>query len=113
MDKFTYYTPQFSPSLQSRRESEYWGTGISTNNRIEPPSRSLACHTLPHTEMSSPSLPSPSARFSAELEFVQCLASPEYLNFLAQARLLEDPAFMNFLQYLTYWKQPQYARFIT
>jgi SOH1 len=116
-----------------------------------------------------PELPTASAadreRFEVELEFVQCLASPEYLHcastcgrslllhchfmhhnillsfvkvwlpmcahsvskvlisgifvimlhcsaVLAQQRYFDDPAFMNFLQYLTYWRQPQYAKFI-
>ncbi|KAL4519353.1 hypothetical protein Ndes2526A_g00442 [Nannochloris sp. 'desiccata'] len=54
----------------------------------------------------------PRQRFQLELEFVQCLASPHYLNFLAQSRYLDDPAFLAFLEYLKYWKQPEYARFI-
>mmetsp|Transcript_47667 Transcript_47667/g.91002 ORF Transcript_47667/g.91002 Transcript_47667/m.91002 type:complete len:186 (-) Transcript_47667:254-811(-) len=51
-------------------------------------------------------------RFLLELEFVQCLANPHYINHLAQTRLLEDPAFVNYLKYLEYWRQPQYAKFI-
>ncbi|KAG5183544.1 SOH1-domain-containing protein [Tribonema minus] len=51
-------------------------------------------------------------RFEVELEFVQCLASPEYLHFLAQQRYFDDPAFMAFLQYLTYWRRPQYAKYL-
>ncbi|PRP77588.1 aldehyde oxidase and xanthine dehydrogenase [Planoprotostelium fungivorum] len=51
-------------------------------------------------------------QFSIELEFVQCLANPEYLKYLAQSRYLQDKAFVNYLEYLQYWKQPQYAKFI-
>lgn len=51
-------------------------------------------------------------RFQMELEFVQLLSNPSYLNYLAQYQYFEDPAFVRFLQYLQYWKQPEYARFI-
>ncbi|XP_064459034.1 mediator of RNA polymerase II transcription subunit 31-like [Ornithodoros turicata] len=51
-------------------------------------------------------------RFQIELEFVQCLANPEYLNFLAQRGYLKDKAFVNYLNYLQYWKKPDYARFL-
>lgn len=51
-------------------------------------------------------------RFLLELEFVQCLSSPQYLNWLSQNRFFEDQAFINYLAYLKYWKQPEYARFI-
>eukprot|EP01116_Phalansterium_solitarium_P000351 TRINITY_DN10223_c0_g1_i2.p1 TRINITY_DN10223_c0_g1~~TRINITY_DN10223_c0_g1_i2.p1 ORF type:complete len:128 (-),score=26.12 TRINITY_DN10223_c0_g1_i2:185-568(-) len=51
-------------------------------------------------------------RFLIELEFVQCLASPRYLNFLAQRKYFDDAAFVSYLKYLLYWKQPAYARFI-
>lgn len=51
-------------------------------------------------------------RFQIELEFVQCLANPNYLNFLAQRGYFKDPAFVNYLKYLEYWKQPEYAKFL-
>jgi len=51
-------------------------------------------------------------RFQIELEFVQCLANPNYLNFLAQRGYLKEPAFINYLKYLEYWKQPEYAKFL-
>ncbi|WIA10931.1 hypothetical protein OEZ85_011096 [Tetradesmus obliquus] len=53
-----------------------------------------------------------SARFVLELEFIQCLANPHYLNWLAQNKYLEDKAFLNYLKYLEYWRQPQYASYI-
>jgi mediator of RNA polymerase II transcription subunit 31 len=52
-------------------------------------------------------------RFELELEFVECLANPEYLNWLAQTQLFNDPDFIKFLNYLKYWQQPEYSHFIT
>ncbi|XP_063299940.1 mediator of RNA polymerase II transcription subunit 31 [Pelobates fuscus] len=51
-------------------------------------------------------------RFQLELEFVQCLANPNYLNFLAQRGYFKDKAFVNYLKYLLYWKDPEYAKFL-
>jgi len=52
------------------------------------------------------------ARFELELEFVQSLANPFYLQSLAQQNIFEQPAFIKFLEYLMYWKEKDYARFI-
>lgn len=57
---------------------------------------------------SHPTVPSASSemdektklRFQVELEFVQCLGNPNYLNFLAQRGYFKDPAFVNYLAYL-------------
>lgn len=51
-------------------------------------------------------------RFELELEFVQSLANPFYLQTLGQQRILDDPAFINYLAYLKYWSEKEYARFI-
>jgi len=51
-------------------------------------------------------------RFEVELEFVQCLCNPNYLNFLAQRGFFDDSAFVNYLKYLLYWKSPEYAKFL-
>ncbi|KAF3044179.1 hypothetical protein E8E11_003682 [Didymella keratinophila] len=51
-------------------------------------------------------------RFELELEFVQCLANPEYLNFLASQKMYEKPEFVAYLGYLQYFKEPQYAKFL-
>ena len=51
-------------------------------------------------------------RFEVELEFVQCLANPKYLEFLAQRRVFHEQEFVNYLRYLLYWKQPEYSKFI-
>ena len=62
----------------------------------------------------------PDNRFELELEFVQALASPAYLHFLATQRsedthgpLLQDPALQEFFRYLrATWSQPEYVRFL-
>ena len=51
-------------------------------------------------------------RFQVELEFVQCLGNPNYLNFLAQRGYFKDPAFINYLKYLQYWSKPDYVKFL-
>lgn len=76
-------------------------------------------------------------RFQSELEFVQCLANPNYLNcewqrggggatsnwsqwslpvclcaVLAQRGVLRERTFINYLKYLLYWKEPEYAKFL-
>ncbi|XP_064612935.1 mediator of RNA polymerase II transcription subunit 31-like [Liolophura sinensis] len=51
-------------------------------------------------------------RFEIELEFVQCLANPNYLTFLAQRGYFKDQCFINYLKYLLYWKDPRYSRFL-
>ncbi|KAH8080842.1 mediator of RNA polymerase II transcription subunit 31 [Filobasidium floriforme] len=51
-------------------------------------------------------------RFEVELEFLQCLASPNYLYELASKGYLDDPKFINYLDYLSYWRRPDYAQFI-
>jgi mediator of RNA polymerase II transcription subunit 31 len=51
-------------------------------------------------------------RFLVELEFVQCLANPHYLRWLATEGYLRDEKFIRYLEYLQYWKKPEYAKFI-
>jgi len=51
-------------------------------------------------------------RFQIELEFVQCLANPNYLNFLAQRGVFKETTFVNYLKYLSYWKEPDYAKYL-
>ncbi|RDL41079.1 uncharacterized protein BP5553_01058 [Venustampulla echinocandica] len=52
-------------------------------------------------------------RFEIELEFVQSLASPLYLNHLASLKYLESPPFIAYLSYLQYWAQPAYTKYLT
>eukprot|EP00924_Labyrinthula_sp_SR-Ha-C_P013621 maker-scaffold_5-snap-gene-8.12-mRNA-1 protein AED:0.02 eAED:0.02 QI:99/1/1/1/0/0/2/287/129 len=51
-------------------------------------------------------------RFDTELEFVQTLANPDYLNFLAQNLFFEDETFLNYIKYLQYWRDPKYSKYI-
>ncbi|CAG9460932.1 unnamed protein product [Pedinophyceae sp. YPF-701] len=51
-------------------------------------------------------------RFTAELEFVQCLGNPQYLQWLAMTKRLSDPAMVAYLDYLQYWHRPEYARML-
>eukprot|EP00271_Cylindrocystis_brebissonii_P019044 TRINITY_DN5617_c0_g2_i1.p1 TRINITY_DN5617_c0_g2~~TRINITY_DN5617_c0_g2_i1.p1 ORF type:complete len:225 (-),score=42.78 TRINITY_DN5617_c0_g2_i1:614-1288(-) len=51
-------------------------------------------------------------RLLLELEFVQLLANPTYIHYLAQNRYFEDQSFVNYLSYLQYWQQPEYAKLI-
>ncbi|KAL1600781.1 Mediator of RNA polymerase II transcription subunit 31 [Paraconiothyrium brasiliense] len=52
------------------------------------------------------------SRFELELEFVQCLANPAYLNYLAQQKILDKPDFVAYLGYLQYFKDPKYSKFL-
>ncbi|KAF2456005.1 SOH1-domain-containing protein [Lineolata rhizophorae] len=52
-------------------------------------------------------------RFELELEFVQCLGNPAYLNYLAAQKLLDKADFVAYLDYLQYFTQPKYIKFIT
>ncbi len=51
-------------------------------------------------------------RFQIELEFVQSLGNPNYLNFLAQRGFFKDSNFIHYLKYLQYWKEPGYVKFL-
>ena len=53
------------------------------------------------------------SRFELELEFVQSLSNPQYLNYLASKKYFDDPCFIAYLSYLRYFSQPQYARFLS
>jgi mediator of RNA polymerase II transcription subunit 31 len=51
-------------------------------------------------------------RFQVELEFVQSLSNPNYLQFLAQQQYFQDDDFLLFIEYLKYWKKPEYCKYI-
>lgn len=51
-------------------------------------------------------------RFLLDLEFVQTLANPQYLNFLAQRNYFKNPAFLNYLKYLLYFKEENYIKYV-
>ncbi|KAL8863563.1 MAG: hypothetical protein Q9178_000244 [Gyalolechia marmorata] len=52
-------------------------------------------------------------RFELELEFVQALANPYYLNHLASQKLLQNSAFVAYLKYLQYFTQPEYTKYLS
>jgi len=77
-------------------------------------------NTTDATTDSGSSVKLPENRFALELEFVQSLASPAYLHYLASMSndegqsLLLDPRFQEFLSYLQKtWSDPEYSRYIT
>jgi len=47
-------------------------------------------------------------RLEVELEFVQCLANPFYLNYLAHTKVLDDGRFIKYIEYLEYFRNPDY-----
>mmetsp|Transcript_61880 Transcript_61880/g.127990 ORF Transcript_61880/g.127990 Transcript_61880/m.127990 type:complete len:134 (-) Transcript_61880:292-693(-) len=51
-------------------------------------------------------------KFLVELEFVQSLANPHYIGWLASEGYLRDEKFIRYLDYLQYWKSPQYTKFL-
>jgi len=46
-------------------------------------------------------------------QFVQCLANPQYLNYLASQKIFDDSEFIAYLDYLQYFKEPKYARYLS
>jgi len=52
-------------------------------------------------------------RLEVELEFVQCLANPFYLNYLAHTKVLDDGRFIKYIEYLEYFRNPEYAKLLT
>jgi len=53
-------------------------------------------------------------RFIQDLEFVQCLANPKYLDYLAVNNYFEEKEFINYIKYLQYFKNDiRYTKFIT
>ena len=50
--------------------------------------------------------------FRQDLEFVCCLANPQYLNSLATQGYFDDEAFIRYLKYLLYFKRPEYVKYI-
>jgi mediator of RNA polymerase II transcription subunit 31 len=46
-------------------------------------------------------------------QFVQSLANPQYLNYLASRKFLTNPAFIAYLDYLQYWTRAPYLKYLT
>jgi mediator of RNA polymerase II transcription subunit 31 len=54
-----------------------------------------------------------SSKWTSELEFVNALASPDYLVHLAHHKYFDDPDFLRYLEYLLdCWTDPAYAKFV-
>lgn len=53
------------------------------------------------------------SRFELELEFVQALANPPYLNYLASQKYLDNPEFVEYLNYLQYFGEPKYIKYLS
>lgn len=46
------------------------------------------------------------------MQFVQMLANPQYLQHLADKKLLENEEFIAYLEYLQYFREPRYLRYL-
>ena len=108
-----------SPSHSSFSRSPSHHSSPSHPSQLPPSIRSSPSHPSQLPVINPPSAPNNSEteeqsklRFQVELEFVQCLANPNYLHFLAQRGYMKDPCFVNYLSYLTYWKEPSYVSYI-
>ena len=104
-----------SPSHSSFARSPSHHSSPSHPSQLPPTVRSSPSHPSQiATQMQTPNTDDELSklRFQVELEFVQCLANPNYLNFLAQRGYMKDPCFVNYLAYLQYWKEPAYVNFI-
>lgn len=56
-----------------------------------------------------------SIRFTLELEFIELLSNPYYVQYLVQSQYnyMTDQRFVTYLQYLLYWTTPQYIHYIS
>ncbi|KAK3706100.1 Mediator of RNA polymerase II transcription subunit 31 [Vermiconidia calcicola] len=52
------------------------------------------------------------SRFEIELEFVQSLSNPYYLQHLASQKYLENEEFVAYLAYLQYFQDPKYLKYL-
>jgi mediator of RNA polymerase II transcription subunit 31 len=61
-------------------------------------------------------------RFIQDLEFIQLLSNPQYLECkinlinklgLSANNYFKEQSFLNYLKYLLYFKNPEYAKFVT
>ena len=89
------FTPQ---NVHTNQTSGFANRDMSGETSLEPPPESVAEAKL---------------RFEAELEFVQALANPEYLHYLAQNRYFDDARFVDYIDYLQYWRELPYCLHIT
>ena len=69
---------------------------IYTSMDAAAPRLASTTHTHTHANQYQYTLPDDETRFALELEFIQCLANPDYLHWLALNNYLEDPGSLLF-----------------
>ncbi|KAF2858288.1 SOH1-domain-containing protein [Piedraia hortae CBS 480.64] len=52
------------------------------------------------------------SRFEVELEFVQSLSNPLYIQWLSTMKILDAPEFVEYVKYLCYFRRPEYIRYL-
>ncbi|CAK8680909.1 unnamed protein product [Clavelina lepadiformis] len=100
------------PQTEKEAENQPHTSHDCTASPQDLESVSIATYQPTRVEVPNPNLADDRVRFQVELEFVQCLANPHYLNFLAQKGYFKEPNFVNYLKYLLYWKKPEYVKHI-
>ncbi|KAK5173894.1 Mediator of RNA polymerase II transcription subunit 31 [Saxophila tyrrhenica] len=68
--------------------------------------------SAPTTTSRDPNFYAGYSRFEIELEFVQSLSNPQYLNYLASQKYFESEEFVAYLEYLQYWREPEYLKYL-
>jgi len=113
--------PSFQPPRASPSHPSQLARSSPSHNSF---ARSPSHHSSPsHPSQLPPGLAAPTSqqtesddqsklRFQVEAEFVQSLANPNYLHFLAQRGFMKDSSFINYLSYLQYWKEPGYVSYL-
>ena len=51
-------------------------------------------------------------RFTLELEFIELLSNPHYIQYLVQQQYIQQPHFITYIKYLQYWTTPYYIHYI-
>ncbi|CAK8680908.1 unnamed protein product [Clavelina lepadiformis] len=100
------------PQTEKEAENQPHTSHDCTASPQDLESVSIATYQPTRVEVPNPNLADDRVRFQVELEFVQCLANPHYLNFLAQRGYFKERKFVNYLEYLRYWKKPEYVKYI-
>ena len=71
------------------------------------PASSLSWRYHPPTQIP------PASCYLRARQFVQSLANPYYMNYLASQKLLQDPSFIAYLKYLQYFLKPEYTKYLS
>jgi mediator of RNA polymerase II transcription subunit 31 len=104
------------PPLSAEEATKKEAPNSATDLEGKGNSQSQDQDSLPHAKVLEDL---PKNRFELELEFVQMLASPAYVHYLAtnpssdDHNWLDDPEFIEYLRYLLKtWSRPEYNRFL-